>query len=113
MSFTPTPRVDIPVEIYDLLDGSGDYTTAWLETASVFDVRVCVAGNGGSPTITVEDGMYNAPGGTVDTVRAQGVPWLSATDTAFAEFGLSARYYRVVIVGGNANNPIHITVRSV
>lgn len=113
MSWTlvPTARVDLPVEVDVLLNGSGAYTGPWLETVDIFNVRVSCLFNGGSPTVTVEEGIYTANDNTPKVIRSQNVPVSSLA--AYAALSLSARYFRLTVTGGSADNLFQATIRSV
>lgn len=110
-SFNPTHRRDINFELYEVMDGSGDYTTDWLESAEIFTIRVACSFNGGTPTVRVDEGQYDSGAGTPRLIRSQSVS--VASGRGFAELDLTGRYFRLVVSGGLADNAFAATVRTV
>ena len=107
----PTHRQDLPLGIYELLDESGDYVGPWLETADIYTVRVVASFNGGSPILRIDDGQYDNGSSEPRILRSQTIT--VAGNKGFAELALSARYFRLVVDSGLADNPFAATVRAV
>lgn len=113
MTFLDPPRRnDLTVELFELLDGSGDYTGDWLDTSGVQSVRVSASFNGGAPTVSIEEAQFDTShSGDPRVIRTQSVPVASLH--AWAQLDLSARYYRLTVSGGSADNPFAATIRVV
>lgn len=108
----PPRRTDLTVELFELLDGSGAYTGDWLDTSGVQSVRVSASFNGGTPTVSVEEAQFDTGNsGDPRVIRTQNVPVSSLR--AWAGLDLSARYYRLTVSGGSADNPFAATIRVV
>ena len=109
----PTRRNDILFELFELLDSSGNYTGAWLETAGITRVRVVCSFNGGSPTLRIDEGQYDAgaSGGEPRVMRSQTVP--VTANRGYAELDITTRYLRLAVSSGLGDNPFGATVRSV
>lgn len=114
MAWTHTPgrRQDIIVELYEVLDGSGNYTGDWIETSDINTIRVACSFNGGTPTVRVDEGQYDpSASGDPRLIRSQSIAFASLR--AFGEVDLTARYFRLVVSSGSADNPFASTIRAV
>jgi hypothetical protein len=109
----PTLRKDLCLELYEVLDGSGNYTGEWLETSEIFTLRVAALFNGGSPTTRIEEGQFDtsASGGEPRVIRSRVVPF--ASNRAYVQIDLTCRYFRLTITGGSAEESFAATVRVV
>jgi len=108
-TLVPTQRLDLVIELDELLDGSGNYTGPWLETTDIYTVHVACKFNGGSPTVTIEHGIYTSHSADPKTLHYTDVP-VSST-AASADVDLMSRYFRLTIAGGSADNLFQSTIR--
>lgn len=97
-------RNDLITELDTNLDGSGDYTGPWIDSASVYRVRVVNTGSG----LRIEESNNQADTVSLHTVgiSAEGLPY------AAEEIPITARYFRVRGYG-DPNAPLHAVVRVV
>jgi hypothetical protein len=112
-ALNPTRRNDLCLELYEVLDGSGNYTGEWLETSGISAVRVAASFTGGSPTTRIEEGQFDtsASGGEPRAIRSQVAPF--AGNKAYAQVDLTCRYFRLTVTGGSADESFAATVRVV
>lgn len=118
MAWTTDPgeRVDLPLEGLKGLDGSGAYTSDWMESVETYAIRVAVFFlNGGSGTVQIEEGAFenNGTSGTSSprTLRTQSIAITSSR--GYAELTLCARYYRLKVSGGSANDFVVANIRRI
>jgi len=97
-------RADLIAEIDTTLDGSGDYTGSWLDSAGIFKVRVVNTGSG----VKIEESNNQSDIVQVNTVAiaSEGLPY------AQEEIALTARYFRVRGYG-DASAALHAAVRAI
>ena len=109
----PSRRNDILLEENTILDGSGAYTSPWVETSGIEMIRVAAMFNGGTPTVKIQEGVYgsgsNDPSGGI--VRNQDV--VVSGNPGYAELAITARYFRLLITGGTSNGSYRATIRKV
>jgi hypothetical protein len=105
-------RSDLIFEGTPALDGSGDYTSQWFDTAEVDRIRFAVnfPEEETSGTVTVCEGMYTG-NPFPNVIRTQNVPVSSFF--GFADLGLTTRYFQFKVTGGLAGGNAWITVRKV
>lgn len=96
-------RTDLVAEIETTLDGSGDYTGPWIDSAGIFKVRVVNVGSG----IRIEQSNDQTNAVQISTVDV-GVEGPYRHE----EIAITARYFRVRGYG-DANAPLHAAVRVV
>lgn len=98
-------------------DGSGNFTTDWLDSGGVFRIRVAaqflnVAGN----SLSVQEAIYDGPGsgsGSVPRiVRSQSVSLTNSSFNAYAELDIAARWFRVTL-SGDVSDYVALTIRKV
>jgi hypothetical protein len=96
-------RADLLDEIDTVLSGSGDYTGDWIDTASVFRVRVMYTFNvAPAPQVLIDESMdQNAILGS------------SQVKPDAPELPLTARYIRVRVAGGGSGAAFRASVRAV
>lgn len=113
MPFTTPPgrRGDLALETNELLDASGNFASAWLDTGDYRDARVVVTFNGGSPSVTVEEGQYDVNTSSPRVMRTHTVS--VASNKGYLELPLSCRFVRLSIASGLADNPFSATLRMV
>lgn len=92
-------RADLLAEVDTTLDGSGDYTGEWLDSAGVDTIRVLhlIAG---TQAIIQESSDQSS-------VLSTPVP------SGYGEVPLTARYFRLAVDGGTANATFRATIRKV
>lgn len=118
MSFDefPPQRGDLLVEGLKLLDGSGAWDSGFVDTEEVFSIRVVVFFlNGGSGAVQVQeaqwDGDVAGASSSPRVIRTQSITISSSK--GFAQLDLSARYFKLVVSGGTADDHVNVTVRRV
>lgn len=92
-------RADLLAEIDTTLDGSGDYTGEWLDSAGVNLARVLYAAAGTQALVQESSDQTN--------VLSTPVP------TGYGEVPLTARYFRLAVDGGTANAAFRAMIRAV
>lgn len=97
-------RTDLVAEIDTTLDGSGDYTGPWIDSAGIFRLRVANTGSG----VRIEESNDQTNTVQVNTVEvsSEGLPY------AQEEISITARYFRVRGYG-DPNAALHASVRVV
>lgn len=108
----PSTRADLLLEFDDALDSSDGYTSAWIESAGISDIRVACNFNGGeSYSVNIEEGIYTTHDSGPVVIRTQTVPYSSLA--AFAELPITTRYFRLVIDGSGSGDQARVSVRSI
>lgn len=118
MSFSldPRPRPDFYLEGEQLLDGSGNWTSDWMETEQG-DAHLRLALyfiNNFPGSVTIQEGAFD--GGLSGSSFPRVIREQSVTVTgsyAYDQLDLTTRYFRVVVVGGDPNDYVTLTVRKV
>jgi hypothetical protein len=97
-------RTDLVAEIDTTLDGTGDYTGPWIDSAGIFLIRIVNVGSG----IRIEESNDQTNTVQINTVEiaGEGLPY------AQEEIAITARYFRVMGYG-DPNAPLHAAVRIV
>jgi hypothetical protein len=110
MAFPLGERDDIMLEESDVLDGSGNYTSPWVETSGVGNyVRVAAWFNGGYPTTQLEQGVYSSSGSPERVALHE----VGTENPAHGEVPIVARYLRLVITGGTESGAYRASIRKV
>jgi hypothetical protein len=105
-------RKDLLLEAHPTLDGSGNFSTDWIDSAYVDSVRVACTFNGGSPVVQVIEGQYDPDSsGDPRMMRTQTIT--VSANKAYAELPLTCRFFQFAVTGGLAENPVAVTVRGV
>jgi type 1 fimbria pilin len=97
-------RADLLAELDITLDGSGDYTGPWLDSAGVLLLRVVNTGSG----VRIEESNDQTNLVQINTIEiaGEGLPY------GQEEIPITARYFRVRGYG-EANAALHAAVRVV
>ena len=103
-----TTRRDLFLELETQLDGNGDYDSAWVETASVFNIDVVVT-NIGNGQVYVEE-AYTADSSDDTYLHILGA---ASGGKLKGSVNIASRYFRVKIDGGTASNTFRASVRAV
>lgn len=93
-------RVDLLIEVDTTLDGSGDYTSPWVETAYVDTVRVGAVGG--------ENFRY-----VEQSIDGTNVFFQTGIGGGLTEVPLVARYVRLAVDGGTPSAVFRASVRVV
>jgi len=118
ITFTqPPPRNDLVLEDLFPTNGSGSYTSPWLDSGGVLCVRIAIdAINGVSvPNAAVVEAQWDDALGVASApriIRSQSLPAGSGT-TVYGEIDLTCRYYQLSVSNAPANDFVAITVRRV
>jgi hypothetical protein len=96
-------RSDLLFEVDTTLDGSGNYTSPWIESAEVHSVVAVwtdgVGGSSGYPKFNLSADATNV----IRSVESLGV---------FGEYKIPARYFRFQISGGTANATLRVSIKA-
>jgi hypothetical protein len=94
-------RPDLPIEVDDVLDSTGNYMSEWVDSSKILSIRVAATGVSYSTVQESND--------AVNVVRS-----LSGVQNGTEVF-LTARYFRVQFNAGtsSAGAPVHAAVRAV
>lgn len=105
------PRHDLVEEVLQLLDGSGDFTSAWHDSSGVHSLRVAVKFlDGSSPTFTIEEAQWDTDS-SPRVIRYQSVPINSLIGAV--DLNITARWFRVKIDAGPSDGYCAYTMRKV
>ena len=105
---TNAPRADLPIEVSSNLDSSGNYTSAWIDSADILSVRVVYYSGVRAIGIAIDESSDET--NLITTPPTNPVP---ATYSGVANFVVSARYFRLNISGGGAAAAFWASIRNV
>lgn len=95
-------RRDLVLEVDTTLDGSGTYTSAWLDSSDIFDVRALIFFSG-SP----------APTSALEESNDQTNSYSGNTLTSGTSAPVTGRYFRLHVTGGGAGATYRAVVRTI
>jgi hypothetical protein len=96
-------RPDLPIEVEDVLDSTGNYYSEWVDSSKILSVRVAFTYSGGNAV----SAAIQESNDTVAIVRA------SSGVTSGSEVNLVGRYFRLWLNGSTPGETVHAAVRAV
>jgi hypothetical protein len=99
-----TSRQDLLAEIDITLDGSGNYVGDWLDSSGVLTVRIVIQTMGSTNPADVSLEQSSDQTNEVST---------DGFSEAFGEFEITARYFRLLVTGGQASVGFRAVIRDV
>lgn len=107
-----TTRRDLLLEVNDLTDSSGNYTSPWVETCEVFDIRIIAnKANSNAGILYVEEANLND--GSLAGSVIYSHSFAASSGQVRAQIGLSSRFFRVLFSNFNASTTVQAAVRAI
>jgi hypothetical protein len=95
-------RPDLPIEVDDVLDGTGNYYSEWVDSSKILSVRVVFNGIGNTVGAAIQESND-----TVNIVHA------ASGLTNGSEVNITGRYFRLWLANSTPGEVVRATVRAV